>query len=41
MLRIVVVVKTEVIPSVTLAAVDSSGIQNEIQERTTISAEGE
>jgi hypothetical protein len=37
----VVVVKIEVIPSVTLAAVDSSGIQNEIQDKTTISAEGE
>ena len=37
----VVVVNTEVIPRVTLAAVDSSGIQNEIQDKTTISAEGE
>ena len=37
----VVVVNTDVIPNVTLAAVDSSGIQNEIQDKTTISAEGE
>ena len=40
-LRIVVVVKTEVIPRVTLAAVDSSGMQNEIQDKTTMSADGE
>ena len=39
--RIVVVVRTEVIPSVTLAAVDSRGIQNEIQDKTTIRADGE
>ena len=37
----VVVVSTEVIPRVTLAAVDSSGIQNEIQERMTMRAQGE
>ena len=41
MLRIVVIVSTDVIPRVTLAGVDSCGMQKEIQEITTIRAHGE
>ena len=39
-LRIVVIVRTEVIPSATLAAVESFGIQKLIHEIITIRAQG-
>ena len=40
-LRMVVIVKTDVIPSATLAAVDSLGMQKLIQDIMTIKAQGE
>ena len=41
MFRIVVIVKTEVIPRATLAAVDSFGMQKLIHEIMTMRAHGE
>ena len=39
-LSMVVMVRTEVTPSVTRAAVESEGIQNEIQDKMTIREHG-
>lgn len=40
MFKIVVIVRTDVIPSAILAAVDSGGIQNDIHDIITIKAHG-
>ena len=40
MFKIVVIVNTEVIPSAIRAAVESGGIQNDIQDKMTIRAHG-